>query len=184
METTKKAFIFLADGFEDVEAITVIDLLRRAGVDIRTVSITGSRTVSTSHGITLQADLIFEETDALGADLLILPGGMPGTKYLGAYEPLARLLISFCGKGGRIAAICAAPTVFGKLGLLKDKKATCYPGLEEQLFCRERSEESVVTDENITTSRGVGTAIPFALELIRLLISKETADKIAASIVY
>ncbi len=184
MDMTKKAFIFLADGFEDVEAVTVIDLLRRAGVDIKTVSVSGTGTVTTSHGITMQTDLNFDDADYSGADILILPGGMPGTTNLGACEPLTQLLVSFCGKGGRIAAICAAPTVFGKLGLLKDKTATCYPGLEEKLSCKEWSSEPVVTDGNVTTSRGVGTAIPFALELISLLVSKETADGIASSIVY
>ena len=180
----KKVYIFLAEGFEDVEALTTVDLLRRAGVDIQTVSITDDRTVTTSHGVTLCTDLTFAEMNAQEADMLILPGGMPGTKYLGNCEPLTKLLKDFCAAGGRIAAICAAPTVFGKLGLLREKKATCYPGMEDQLNCGEWLQDSVVTDGNITTSRGVGTAIPFALELITLLVSKEKAEQIAASIVY
>ena len=180
----KKVFIFLAEGFEDVEALTTVDLLRRAGVDIKMVSITDDRTVTTSHGVTLCTDLTFAEMNAQEADMLILPGGMPGTKYLGNCEPLTKLLKDFCASGGRIAAICAAPTVFGKLGLLREKKATCYPGMEDQLNCGEWLQDSVVTDGNITTSRGVGTAIPFALELITLLVSKEKAEQISASIVY
>ena len=108
----KKVYIFLAEGFEDVEALTTVDLLRRAGVDIQTVSITDDRTVTTSHGVTLCTDLTFAEMNAQEADMLILPGGMPGTKYLGNCDPLTKLLKDFCAAGGRIAAICAARARF------------------------------------------------------------------------
>ncbi|MCI7723095.1 MAG: DJ-1/PfpI family protein [Mediterraneibacter faecis] len=126
----------------------------------------------------------FEKAFFDDAELLVLPGGMPGTLHLKEHKGLADLLCKFNEKGKRIAAICAAPTVFGALGLLKEKAACCYPGMEEQLNCKEAKFCSFVTDGNITTSRGVGTAIPFALELIRQLFGNEKASEIAESIVY
>ena len=180
----KKVYIFLADGFEDMEGLTVVDLMRRADIDISTVSITDTRHITTSKGIPMRTDCKFMETDFSNADMLVLPGGMPGTKYLAACEPLLELLKAFYNKGGKVAAICAAPTVFSVLGFLKDRKATCYPALEDQLECLEYSVDPVVVDGNVTTSRGAGTAIPFALSLIGQLLSEEKAQEIARSIVY
>ncbi len=180
-----KVYIFIADGFEDIEGLTVVDLMRRAGIDITTVSIKDTKEITTSHGIIMQTDSLYEDNDYQDADLLVLPGGMPGTRYLAAHEPLCRLVTDFCGKGGKIAAICAAPAVvFGGLGLLKDRKATCYPGMEDQLCCREFSEDPVVVDGNITTSRGLGTALDFALCLIGQLEGEEKAAQIAESVVH
>ena len=122
-----KVYIFLADGFEDIEGLTVVDLMRRAEIDIKTVSIKNTGEVTTSHGITLLTDCVFEETDFSDADMLVLPGGMPGTKYLGEYTPLTELLKFFYSKGGKVAAICAAPSVFADLGFLEGRKATSYP---------------------------------------------------------
>ena len=181
---SKKVYIFLADGFEDIEGLTVVDLLRRAEIEIHTVSIKNTKEVQTAHGICLLTDEVFGEVDFSDADMLVLPGGMPGTLHLKEHKGLADLLCKFNEKGKRIAAICAAPTVFGALGLLKEKAACCYPGMEEQLNCKEAKFCSFVTDGNITTSRGVGTAIPFALELIRQLFGNEKASEIAESIVY
>ena len=180
----KKAYIFLAEGFEEVEAMTPVDLLRRAGVEVTLVSVTGSRLVCGARQITVQADILFEEADFSDADLLILPGGMPGTLHLGDCEGLKGFLMKAAEENGRIAAICAAPTVLGKLGLLNGRKAICYPGMEDGLTGAEVTVEPVVTDGNITTSRGLGTAIPFALRLIEELSGKETADRIAESVVY
>ena len=179
-----KVYVFLADGFEDIEGLTVVDLMRRAAIDVKTVSIKDINEVTTSHDIVLKTDLIFGETDFSDADMLVLPGGMPGTKYLGAYKPLTDLLTAFYNKGGKIAAICAAPSVFGQLGFLKGRKATSYPGFEEALGCAEYSLESVVVDGNVTTSRGLGTAIDFALCLIAQLMDQAKADEIAKSIIY
>ena len=151
----KKVVVFLADGFEEVEGLTVVDLLRRAGAVVETVS------------------ELFEKAFFDDAELLVLPGGMPGTLHLKAHKGLADLLCEFNENGREIAAICAAPTVLGALGLLKEKAACCYPGMEEQLNCKEAKFCSFVTDGNITTSRGVGTAIPFALELIRFLAMRK-----------
>lgn len=179
-----RVYIFLADGFEDIEGLTVVDLMRRAGIQIDTVSITDTKTVTTSHGIEMKTDCIFSETDFLDADMLVLPGGMPGTKYLGEYQPLKDLLKEFYEKGGKVAAICAAPSVFADLGFLKGRKATSYPSFMERLTGAETVELPVVTDGNVTTSRGLGTAVPFALNLIAQLMGQAKADEVADSIVY
>lgn len=179
-----KVYIFFADGYEDIEGLTVVDLMRRAGIDIQTVSIKESREITTSHGIEMKTDLIFSETDFSDADMLVIPGGMPGTKYLGEYKPLCDLLTSFYNDGKKIAAICAAPTVFAKLGFLEGRTATAYPTCMDGLAGAIRSEEEVVIDGNVTTSRGLGTAIPFALSLIEQLISKEKSEEIAESVVF
>lgn len=179
-----KVYIFLADGFEDIEGLTVVDLMRRAEIDVETVSIKETKEVTTSHGVILQTDLIFTDTDFSDADMLVLPGGMPGTKYLGAYEPLTKLLTEFYEKGGRVAAICAAPSVFADLGFLKGRKATSYPSFMDKLNGAVTTEEAVAVDGNVTTSRGLGTAIDFSLSLITQLSGKEKAEEIAESIVY
>ena len=167
----KKVVVFLADGFEEVEGLTVVDLLRRAGAVVETVSVMEKLQIDGAHGIQVEADELFEKAFFDDAELLVLPGGMPGTLHLKEHKGLADLLCKFNEKGKRIAAICAAPTC-------------CYPGMEEQLNCKEAKFCSFVTDGNITTSRGVGTAIPFALELIRQLFGNEKASEIAESIVY
>ena len=180
----KKVYIFLADGFEDIEGLTVVDLMRRAGIQIQTVSIKAEKKITTSHGIEMFTDMTMDETDFADADMLVLPGGMPGTKYLGACEPLLKLLKDYYNKEGKIAAICAAPTVLSSLGFLKGRKATCYPSMMSQLDCGEALTDSVVVDGNITTSRGLGTALPFALSLIAQLLSEEKAKEIASSVVW
>ncbi len=179
-----KVYIFLADGFEDIEGLTVVDLMRRAQVDIETVSIKDTREVTTSRGVPLLTDRVFAETDFSDADMLVLPGGMPGTKYLGEYEPLKKLLKEFYEKGGKVAAICAAPSVLAQLGILEGRRATSYPSFMDQLTGASVSEDSVVVDGNVTTSRGMGTAIDFGLSLIAQLAGEEKADAIADSIVY
>lgn len=181
---SKKVYIFLADGFEDIEGLTVVDLMRRAEIDIKTVSIKERKEITTSRGINMQTDLIFAETDFADADMLVLPGGMPGTKYLGEYQPLRNLLTDFYNKGGRVAAICAAPTVLASLGFLEGRRATAYPSCMEGLAGAERSFGSVVVDGNVTTSRGLGTAVDFALCLIGQLLGEKKADEIAESVVY
>lgn len=180
----KQVSVFLADGFEEIEGLTVVDLLRRAGVEVTTVSITGEYTIHGAHGIDVQADKLFEEMDCDGQDMLVLPGGMPGTINLGAHKGLEKLLKVSYEKGKYIAAICAAPSVLGKYGFLKGRKATSYPGFEEQLEGAECVTDAVVVDEHVITSRGMGTAIPFSLALIELLISREKADEIGKSIIY
>lgn len=179
-----KIYVFLADGFEEIEGLTVVDLLRRAGAEVVMTSVGGEKTVCGSHGIAVEADALFEELDFGDADLLVLPGGMPGTKYLGAHEGLTALLKKQHAAGGGIAAICAAPSVLGDLGLLQGKEAVCYPGFEERLTGARTGMQSVVTDGNITTSRGMGTAIDFGLELTRRLFGEEKAESLAKAIIY
>lgn len=176
-------YVFFADGFEEVEALTTVDLLRRAGEDVRMVSIMGRKSVTGSHQISVECDMIFEEI-AKTADLLVLPGGLPGTNHLREHRELSELLTEQYQDGRFVAAICAAPSVFAGLGFLKDRKATSYPGCVDASLCGSYVEDAVAVDDNVVTSRGVGTAIPFALTLIALLEGQEEADKIAASIVY
>lgn len=180
----KKAFLFLAEGFEECEALIQVDILRRGGVEVTTVSVMDDLYVKSSHNVTVRADRKLCEVDKDSADMLILPGGMPGTTNLMNCKELCELILKYNEKGKRIAAVCAAPTVFGQLGLLNGKKATCYPGMEDKLLNATVVYDRVVTDGNITTSRGLGTSIPFALELLKLLVSEEAAKMIAEKIVY
>ena len=152
---SKKVYIFLADGFEDIEGLTVVDLMRRAQIDIKTVSIKDIRDITTSHGIHMQTDLVFKETDFSDADMLVIPGGMPGTKYLGEYQPLCDLLTDFYKQGKKVAAICAAPTVFAALGFLEGRKATC---LLYTSFGIHLSPMDYVTVIGTATLASVGTA--------------------------
>ena len=179
-----KVYVFLANGFEEVEGLTVVDILRRAGADVRTVSITGDLRINGSHGIGVIADELFDEEKLGDGDMFVLPGGMPGTLYLGEHDGLGRLLLNAKKAGKKIAAICAAPSVLGALGLLEGEKAVCYPGMEDKLLGAETGTAEVVCSGQITTSRGVGTAIPFALELTAQLKGREEADRIAKSIVF
>ena len=180
-----KAYVFLADGFEEIEALAVVDILRRAGVDLTTVSIGASLLLEGRSSIKVEADVLFEEASMEDADLLVLPGGMPGTRYLGEHEGLKALLLEADRRGTYIAAICAAPTVLGMHGLLNGRRATCYPGMEEGLTGAEAvTVEEVVRDGHIITSRGAGTAIPFAIELIRILKGDADADSVAKGIVF
>lgn len=176
-------YLFMADGFEEVEGLTVVDILRRAGVEIQTVSIMKRRNVISSHQVEIMADLVFEEMKE-EAEMLILPGGIPGTPNLKAHEGLDALIQECAEKDVYLAAICAAPTVYGAKGLLQGKKATCYPGMESELLGAEVSHAPVVRDGNFITSRGLGTAIDFGLELAGILKGKETAASIAQKIVY
>ena len=180
-----KVYIFLAEGHEEIEALTVVDLLRRAGIDIEMISITGNRQVTGSHGITTTADKLFEEIDCDAAQMLVLPGGMPGTRNLEAHEELMKNIDAFAASSDKcIAAICAAPTVFGHRNLLNGKKACCYPGMEDQLLGANVSYDKVSVDGNIITSRGLGTAIEFALAIIEKLDSAQKAEQIGKAVVY
>ena len=170
-----KAIVFIADGTEEVECLTTVDLLRRAGVETVLVSIMDSKTVISSHKVEINADSVFVEEELQDADLLFVPGGMPGTLKMSEHEGLERLLRAQAAKGKRVAAVCAGPSVLGKAGLLKGKKATCFPGWEDKLDCGEYTGEGVVTDGLITTGRGLGFSIELGRELIRLLEGEETA---------
>lgn len=178
------AMIFLAPGYEEVEMLTVVDMLRRAEIETDMVSITDSLSVTGSHNITIQADVLFEEADFDSAQILILPGGMPGTTNLRAYEPLCAKLREFHRLGKKLAAVCAAPTVLASLGILEGKKATCYPTFEDKLESGEYVKKPVVTDGNIITSRGMGTCIDFAGAIIEALTDTGTAENVKKAIIY
>lgn len=180
----KQVCVFLADGFEEIEGLTVVDLLRRAGIEVTTVSITGSLTIHGAHGIDVTADKLFEDMEFEQQDMLVLPGGMPGTLNLGAHEGLKVELEKAFAAGKFLAAICAAPSVLGKYGFLQGKKATSYPGFEEQLVGAEYLYDAVVVDGTVITSRGMGTAIPFSLKLIEQLLDADTAENIGKAIIY
>ncbi len=179
-----KTLIFLADGFEEIEALTVVDLLRRAAIDISMVSIMGKKSVTGSHKITVESDVLLEEADFEGADMLILPGGMPGTNNLFECEALRDRINEFNDRKKTLAAICAAPTVYGRMGLLEGKKASCYPGCEKDLKGADVQVAEVTVCDNFITSRGMGTAIPFGLSIIEHFQGKEAADEMAAKIVF
>ena len=179
-----KVLLFLADGHEEVEAYTVVDMVRRAGIDLTTVSITGKKEVTGSHSITTVADKLLEEADFDNADMIVLPGGMPGTKNLEACVPLMKKVDEYFIEGKYLAAICAAPSIYGHKGYLEGKKATCYPGMEGELTGAKFTKAEVAKDGKFITSRGVGTASPFALAIVEELKDKDTAKKLASAIVY
>ena len=164
-----KVYVFMADGTEEVEALTVIDLLRRAKVDVVTVSIMEKKQVMTSHKIGVEADELYGESDYMDGDMIVLPGGMPGTTHLKNHEALRKVLFAYKDAGKYLAAICAAPSVYGWNGMLEGKKATCYPGYEEELKGAVPTGEGVVTDGQFITSKGLGTAIDFSLAIISYL---------------
>jgi len=169
----KKAYVFLAEGFEEIEALTPVDILRRGGVDVTTLSVTGQRAVTSSHQVTVLADALMEEADLESADLLVLPGGMPGSAHLNAHEALREALIRHAAAGKVIGAICAAPMVLGSLGLLRGRRATCSPGFEEWLEGATCTGELVTTDGPFITGKGPGAAMPFAYTLLSLFVPEE-----------
>ena len=179
-----KIGIFMADGCEEIEGLTVVDIVRRAGIDITTISISDKKEVAGAHGITFLADAKKDEVDFSALDGIVLPGGMPGTINLGADETVDKVIREFAAGGKLVAAICAAPSVLGQAGLLNGKHATSYPGFEPKLTGAVTSEDLVVQDGNVITSRGMGTAIAFALEIVSYFTDKKTADKLAESIIY
>lgn len=180
----KKAVMFFATGFEEVEALMTVDLLRRGGVDIKMASVTDAMTVTGSHDIQVGMDTTLAQLDMEEMDAVIIPGGMPGTNNLGASERVCQVLKDMNQKGKLVAAICAAPSVLGACGILKGKRATCYPGFEEKLEGAEFVDEMAVVDENVVTSRGLGTSMEFGLALVEQLVSTEKAEEVRKSIVF
>lgn len=174
-------YCFLASGFEEIEALAAVDILRRAELDVKTVGV-GSKTVVGSHGIAVTADLQDREVDPADMQAIILPGGMPGTLNLGK-SPVVQESVAFCAANGLlIGAICAAPSVLGQLGVLKGKKATCFPGFETQLNCAEFTGDLVTVDGNIVTARGMGASIEFGLALLEKIEGTQRAELMRASL--
>ena len=163
--------VLLATGFEEIEALTPVDMLRRASIEVKTVGIDG-KTVTGAHGISVMCDEVCDEVSLDGVDLVVFPGGMPGSLNLDASPFSDKAIGAVLKNGGRIAAICAAPLVLGRRGLLSGKRATCFPGFENELVGAEIVNANVVTDGNITTANGMRAALEFSEELVRLLGGK------------
>lgn len=179
-----KVCVFFGTGFEEIEALTVVDILRRAGIETDMVSVMDEQTVMGSHKIPVVMDKMLSEVDFGSVDMLVLPGGLNGTKNLEACEPLMEQVDAFADSGKMVCAICAAPSILGHRGLLKGKKAIAYPSFEDQLTGAEIVSEPAVKDGNIITGRGMGCSIPFALEILKHLTDEETAKAMAEKIVY
>ena len=182
-----KVYVFLADGFEDVEALIPVDVLRRGGVEVVTVSTTDFPLVESAHGVNIEADLQFDQCDFADADLLMLPGGMPGASNLYAHEGVCQAVKAQAAAGRRVSAICAAPAVvLAQLGLLQGRKATCYPGFEQALKDggATYTGDLVTVDGLITTAEGPAAAFPYAYELLSQLVSKEVSDQVAEGMRY
>lgn len=172
-----KVCCFLADGCEEVEALSVVDILRRGGIDVELVSVMGREEIVSSHNIHFFADKLIEDVDFDEVDMIFLPGGIPGTPNLKANDILCKNIIEFNNKGKLLAAVCAAPGIYGELGILKGKKAVCYPGFEEKLEGAECVSDRVVTDGNITTSRGLGTSLELGFRLLEIFKGAEAAEE-------
>jgi 4-methyl-5(b-hydroxyethyl)-thiazole monophosphate biosynthesis len=179
----KNILVHLATGFEETEAITIIDILRRAAFNVSTVSVTDKLKVTGSHGISVEADQLYVDTDYDNATMIILPGGMPGASNLKNHKGLTRQLQKFNEEKRLIGAICAAPMILGSLGFLEGRKAVCYPGFESELKGATVSNAPFAVDGHIVTGRGVGTAVAFSLEIVRLLDGESKASKLRSDLV-
>lgn len=176
-------YLHLAKGFEEIEAVTVVDILRRAGVFVQTVGMGAEHEVTGGHGISVRADLVFEEADYDSCEMMIFPGGMPGTTNLLNHRELMETMVRFASSGKPVAAICAAPMLFGQTGLVAGKRATIFPGMEDELKGAMVSSDRVVMDGNIITSKGPGTAMEFALALVGILRGKEIEEKLKGGLI-
>ncbi|MBN1598624.1 MAG: DJ-1/PfpI family protein [Bacteroidales bacterium] len=179
----KKAYIHFAEGFEEIEALTIVDVLRRAEISAQMISVTGKLEVAGAHGITVKTDLLFEDTDYDEADILILPGGMPGSNNLNAHDGLKLQLRKFNDENKPLGAICAAPLVLGGLQILKGKDAVCYPGFENTLTGAKVGTEPAVRSGNVVTGRGPGTALKFSLEIVKMLKGEDLAKNLANALI-
>lgn len=178
------SFIFLAEGFEEIEALTVVDVMRRAGMDIKTVAVTAAKEVTGAHGIKVTADLTFKEADFSDTEWLIIPGGMPGASNLASFEPLCELLRIHAPKG-KVAAICAAPAVvLAPLGILDGKEATCYPGFEKECTKAIMRDVPVVALDNLITANGPSAAMRFALAIVANSLGATVAQQVGSGMLY
>ncbi len=179
------SFLFLAQGFEEIEALTVVDVMRRAGMDVKTVSISDDKTVAGAHGIAVVADMLISDADLSNAEWLIAPGGMPGSTNLAECETLCDALKSHYKNGGKIAAICAAPAVvLAPLGILNGKDATCYPGFESQCEQAKMSDTPVVALEKIITANGPAAALRFALAIVANSMGEGIANEVGCGMLF
>lgn len=179
-----KVGVFFGTGYEEIEGLTTVDLLRRVGVETETVSVMEERTVTGSHGIPVVMDKMIEEVNFEELDMIVLPGGMPGTRKLEACDLLMEQVDKFVAEGKAVCAICAAPSILGHRGHLQGKKAIAFPGFEDQLTGAELVYEPAVRDGNIITGRGMGGSIDFALKIVAYMTDEETASALGEKIVY
>ena len=179
-----KVYQFIADGFEDIEALAPVDILRRGGMDVKTVSIMGREMVESANGVSVKADLLFEDCNFDDADLLLLPGGLPGSTNLKAHKGLGEVLRRQAAAGRKIGAICAAPLVLGTMGLLEGHRATCYPGVENTLHGAEYTAELVTVDGNFITGEGPAAALPYAYTLLALFAGNEKSEEVQVAMRY
>lgn len=179
----EKIAVQIASGFEEIEAISIIDVLRRAEFEVVVVSTTGSIEVTGSHNITIKTDALFETINYAEIDMIVLPGGMPGANNLKNHKKLQDQILDFHANGKPLGAICAAPLVLGSLGVLKNKKATCYPGFEDQLTGATVTGKNVEISDKVITGKGAGVAIEFALGVVELLQGADKANELAAKMV-
>ncbi len=177
-------YVHLAEGFEEVEALTVADVLRRASIEVQTVSVTGNKMVAGTHGIKVEADILYEEADYESCDMIVLPGGLPGADNLQAHKGLEKHIKSFADNDKKLAAICAAPMVFGKHDVFAGKKATIYPGMENCLKGAVPTGENVTVDGNIITGMGPAIAMEFALALVENIKGKAAAEDVAEGLLF
>lgn len=175
-----KVYVCLATGFEEVEALGTLDVLRRAGVDAKTLSMTGEEIVTSSHNVSVVSDVLFEKADFSSADMVVLPGGLPGATNLDAHKGLATVLKDFSEKGKYVAAICAAPMVLGHLGILEGRNATCYPSFEPHLHGAVTNGNGIEVAGNVITGKGPGFTFDFALKLVEVLCGREKSEEVAA----
>ena len=179
----KNIAVHLADGFEEIEAVNIIDVLRRAELKVNIISVTVNLEVKGSHGIKIIADQLFSHVNYENIDMIILPGGMPGSANLNEHLGLREQILNFNENKKLLGAICAAPLVFGNLGILKNKKATCYPGFENQLHGAIVTNENIEVADNIITGKGAGVAITFALKIAEIFKGKTLAEKLAEKMI-
>ncbi len=179
-----KVYEFLANGFEEIEALAPVDILRRGGVEVKTVSVTGSEFVESSHGVTIKADMMFEDGDFTDADLLMLPGGMPGSTNLNAHEGVRKALRAQYDAGKRVAAICAAPMVLASIGVLDGKRATCSPGFEKYLPNATYTANLFEEDGLVTTGEGPAATLPYAYHILEYFIPKDTVENLKRKMQY
>lgn len=177
-----KVYVCLVEGLEEVECLAVVDILRRGGVEVTLASMSGKQGITGSHGITIRTDSLWSEADCEKCDAIFLPGGMPGTAHLAEHVGLGKMIRKFQADGKVLAAICAAPSVLGKYGVLEGKRATCYPGWEEKLLGAKVTREGVVRDGSVVTARGLGFAIDEGLELLKMLVGEEISAQVKEAI--
>ncbi len=177
-------YVFLATGFEDIEALAPVDIMRRASIEVRTVSVTGQQTVVSAHGVGIVADMLLSDVCFEQAQMLVLPGGLPGATNLDACRPLTEAIVRHHKAGGAIAAICAAPLVFGHLGLLQGRRATCYPGVEPELKGAACTGAIVERDGNIITGKGPAAAFEFGYTIVDYILGEGASQPLRKGMIY